>query len=182
MATLNLNAEEPVYTRPQVVVDSPMFAGTPVYARTKTRKGASEKLPLLIGAPLALVAVGAFAWTMMGRPADAPPADTVAVAQTAPAPMPLTEPAPMPTPQPVVAPIQVAEASPAPVARTAPARRAAAPARRAAPVSAPDAASASANVSATVPTPTPSVAEPPPLVIPAPVAPQPEPTPPVAPM
>jgi hypothetical protein len=187
MAVLNLNASEPYADTPFSGDGSALFPAAPVYARPQARKSSvKSNLPLLIGAPVAAVAIGALAWGLMTQRAETPTTDTAPPAQVAeltPAPLPETAPPaamPRPTPAPVAVtpapaakPVQVARAEP----RPAPARRAA-PARPAPPRSAPDAASASANVSANVPAP---VAAPPapPVVIAAPVAvvPAPAPTP-----
>ena len=191
--TLNLDpiesrpsrAARPAVNAPLAASDgSDMFVNTPVYARTPKRK-ASNNLPLLVGAPVLLVAAGAMAWVMMASPAQTP------AGTEQPAEMPVVDSAPLTTPVPPAA------ATPAPIptpfetaAVEAPAPRATAPVRTAAPrvqavrraapvqAAAPDASAASSNVSATVPAaPTVIVAEPAPLVIPAPVAPAPTPEP-----
>ena len=182
MAVLNLSANEP-YIAPTTTADSSaLFASAPAYARTPAKKSSGgSNLPLMIGLPVLAVAAGGLAWGLMGKPAQTPTNDTAPPAQVAEAtaaPV-VAEPAPMPTPAPVAAtpaPTQVARAETAPPPRvTTPAKRAA-PARRAAPQTAPDASSASENVSANIPAP---VAAPPapPVVIAAPVAAAPAPAP-----
>lgn len=168
---------------PVAASDNPdMFINRPVYARTPKRK-ATNNLPLLVGAPVLLVAAGALAWVMMASPAQTPagaekPAE-MAVVDSAPLTTPLP-PAAGATPAPIPAPFETAavEAPAAAAARIKATAPRATVARRAAPAPAraatPDASTASSDVSATVPAaPTVIVAEPAPLVIPAPVAPAP---------
>ncbi|OYW25260.1 MAG: hypothetical protein B7Z44_19360 [Caulobacter sp. 12-67-6] len=177
--TLNFDAREPrVVANPDA---SALFPAAPIYARTPKKK-TTNSLPLLVGAPVVLVAAGAMAWMMMASPGQTP------AATEQPAQMAVTDTAPLTpalapeaaTPDPVPAPYEAAavEAAAPRVATPAPVRAAprAVVARRAAPVATtPDASSASSNVSATVAEPTPAapaaiVPEPAPLVIPAPTA------------
>lgn len=176
MPALNLDGPEPAIAN--AGDGSALFPQAPVYARTSTRKKkSSSNLPLLIGAPVAVVAVGALAWGVMSNQAQAPASsgESLQVAQAEPVATPAPTPAPMPEPA-------AAMPAPTPAARVETARAEPRPAvRRAArpaPVeTAPSADEASSNVSATVPAPTPApapaapaaiVAEPAPLAVPAP--------------
>lgn len=176
---LNFDAREPrVVANPD---SSALFPAAPIYARTPKKKTANN-LPLLVGAPVVLVAAGAMAWMMMSSPSQTPAttgqAAQIAVTEAAPLTPPLAPAAAMPDPVPAPYETAAVEAQAPRVATPAPVRAAprAAAARRAAPVtSTPDANSASSNVSATVAEPTPAapmavVAEPAPLVIQAPPA------------
>lgn len=185
---LNFDSREPRFVaNPDA---SPMFPAAPIYARTSKKK-ATGNLPLLVGVPVMLLAVGALAWTMMSSPGQTPAAtqesSQLAVDDSAPLTTPLPPETAMPTPVP--APYETAAIAPAPLpaaAAPAPTRRAAV-SRRTAPAPAqtttPDAGTAAADVSATVaapaqaPTPAAIVAEPAPLVIPAPTATAPAPAP-----
>lgn len=184
--TLNFDTREPrVVANPDA---SQMFSAAPIYARTSKKKAANN-LPLLVGAPLMLVAVGALAWTMMSGPAQTPAATQAPSQMAVDDSAPLTTPLPPETamPAPVPAPYETAAVAPAPLpaaAAPAPTRRGAVSGRAApapAETTTPDASTAAANVSATVaapaPAPAPLVAEPAPLVIPAPAAQAPAPAP-----
>jgi hypothetical protein len=109
MAVLNLDTSEPYVATPASGDGSALFPAAPVYARTSARKTSGKSnLPLLIGAPVAAVAVAALAWGLMSQRAETPTTDTAPPAQLAeatPTPLPPTPPAamPQPTPAPVAA-------------------------------------------------------------------------------
>ena len=198
MAVLNLDASEPYTAAPASGDGSALFPDTPIYARANTRKTSSKpNLPLLIGAPVAVVAIGALTWGLMNRPAQTPTTDAAPaqVATAAPTtPLPETSPAAaMPAPaEATPAPTQMAKADTAPPPRVTTTTTRKTTVTHKAPVArAQSADSASADVSATVPAPTPAPAAPPPVIAapaalvpaPAPVAPTPvAPTTPDAPM
>ncbi|MDI1365992.1 MAG: hypothetical protein PSX79_14225, partial [bacterium] len=151
---LNFDAPEP-----HVAVTSnasALFPAAPIYARP-TKARTSSNLPMLVGAPIALVAAGALAWTMMANPTPTAPAAEpraqMAVTDTAPLTPPLAPAAEMPAPTQIAVNEALAPSAIVTPARVAPraavARRAAAPAAVTAPVANP----ATAEVSATVPAP-----------------------------